>query len=98
MPFAAFQSLLSAGFRLQAREHVMAINAAAFPHMDKKGQKKIAAGLEKQSEMQTPEEAETTSGDVDALRAWGAMEARRFPALPRGTTKPPHAATEDETG
>ena len=92
MPFAAFQCLLSAGFRLRAREQMLAINAATFPHLDEKGRQKVADSLEKQGETPAVEEAQSTGGDIGALRAYATLEARMHPMRP---TKPPQRTEED---
>ena len=42
-----FQALLDAGMRVRAREQLMAMNAAVFPQMDERAQRKAIADLER---------------------------------------------------
>ena len=97
MPFRQFQVLLNAGFRLRAREQMMAINAASFPHMDEKGRAKTVAGLDQQTGAETPEEAGTTGGDIGGLRAYAMLDGARHPRPVKHHTSAPDAAREVET-
>jgi hypothetical protein len=71
MPFLRFQALLSAGYRLRAREQMLAVNAAAFPHMKDKARERAVRELEQAAQpMQGPQQQAASQGD-----GWAGLRA-----------------------
>ncbi len=91
MPFRTFQSLLRAGYRLQAREYLMAASAAAFPHMQDRARKDFVRRLEGAGDTPTEWPAPTSQAEPgsgwDNLRAYAQRDAARIPLTATATAK-----------